>query len=138
MQQRRILKMSIFRPYSSSGRCSARGGQRFTSTNWRETVVSGWSVSIGTLLLVTSESTAEQCSPGFGGSTPVTLNLRMRVWLETVPHLLKHVGVDNVALVTHSAGTIYTLNTLLHHRHFLDSRRPYVAFLGLYTRSIGL
>jgi hypothetical protein len=68
----------------------------------------------------------------------VTLTLRMKVWLETVPVLLKHVGVEHVAFVTHSAGTIYTLNTLLYHRRFLHPREPYVAFLGSYKPSRSL
>ncbi|KAF2147799.1 hypothetical protein K461DRAFT_248700, partial [Myriangium duriaei CBS 260.36] len=71
--------------------------------------------------------------PSFGGSTPVTIDIRMRVWLETVPVLLQKVGVKHVALMTHSAGTIYTLNTLIHHRHFLDPRAPYAGFMSPYA-----
>ena len=65
-----------------------------------------------------------------GGSTPVAINIRMKVWLETVPALLQKLDVKNVSLMTHSAGTVYTLNTLLHHRAFLDPKVPSVAFLG--------
>jgi len=54
----------------------------------------------------------------------------MRVWLETVPALLQQLDIEHVALLTHSAGTIYTLNTLYHHRSLLDPKAPYVAFLG--------
>ena len=61
------------------------------------------------------------------------MNIRMRVWLETAPAILQRLDVKHVALVTHSAGTLYTLNTLLHHRSLLDPKAPYVAFLGSYT-----
>ncbi|GAM89996.1 hypothetical protein ANO11243_080360 [Dothideomycetidae sp. 11243] len=68
--------------------------------------------------------------PGFGGSTPVGLDVRMQVWLETVPVLLQKVGVKQIAaLLTHSAGTVYTLNTLAHYRSILDPKAPFVAFL---------
>ncbi|KIW16904.1 hypothetical protein PV08_04094 [Exophiala spinifera] len=68
--------------------------------------------------------------PGFGGSTPVQLDVRVAIWLETVPVLLHRLGVEHVSLVTHSAGTIYTLNTLLRYRSILDPKAPYVAFLA--------
>ena len=66
-----------------------------------------------------------------GGSTPVAINIRMKVWLETVPALLQKLDVEHVSLMTHSAGAMYTLNTLLHHRAFLDPKAPSVVFLGL-------
>lgn len=59
----------------------------------------------------------------------------MNTWLETVPVLLARLGVKHVAIVTHSAGTIYTLNTLTHYRSILHPENPYVAFLGLYHPS---
>ena len=62
----------------------------------------------------------------------MTINIRMRVWLETVPALLQRLDVEHVAIVTHSAGALYTLNTLFHHRALLDPKAPYVAFLGTY------
>jgi pimeloyl-ACP methyl ester carboxylesterase len=65
-----------------------------------------------------------------GGSTRVELNIRMPVWLETVPALLKKVNVEHVSIVTHSAGGVYTLNTLAKHRSILDPKAPYVALLG--------
>ncbi|KAL0262768.1 hypothetical protein SLS55_001741 [Diplodia seriata] len=68
--------------------------------------------------------------PAFGGSTPVPINIRMRIWLETVPALLQRLDIKHVAMVTHSAGTVYTLNTLCHHRSLLDPKAPYVAFLA--------
>ncbi|KAF2222960.1 hypothetical protein BDZ85DRAFT_274122 [Elsinoe ampelina] len=71
--------------------------------------------------------------PGFGGSTPVPLELRMNVWLETVPALLDRLQVEHVALLTHSAGAVYTLNTLIHHRRFLDPVTPFVGFIAPYV-----
>jgi len=65
-----------------------------------------------------------------GGSTPVNINIRMQVWLESVPAILRKLNIKHVSFMTHSAGTIYTLNSLLHHREFLDPKAPYVAFLG--------
>jgi hypothetical protein len=65
-----------------------------------------------------------------GGSTRVEPNIRMQVWLETVPILLERVKVEHVSIVTHSAGGIYTLNTLAKHRSILDPKAPYVALLG--------
>jgi hypothetical protein len=62
----------------------------------------------------------------------VAIDLRMRIWLETVPVLLQRLDIKHVALLTHSAGAMYTLNTLLHCRSFLDRKAPYVAFMGLY------
>ena len=65
-----------------------------------------------------------------GGSTPVSLDIRMQVWLETVPALLRKVNVKHVSIVTHSAGGVYTLNTLAKLRSILDPKAPYVALLG--------
>lgn len=65
-----------------------------------------------------------------GGSTPVPLNIRMRVWLETVPALLAKLNLEHVSLLTHSAGTVYTLDTLVHLPQILDPRAPYVGFIG--------
>ena len=47
-----------------------------------------------------------------------------------VPALLAHLHVKHIAIITHSNGTIYTLNTLLHLRHLLHPTRPFVAFLA--------
>lgn len=70
--------------------------------------------------------------PGIGGSTPVPIDQRIGVWLETVPRLLQHLDVtdEGVSLVSHSAGTIYLLNTLYYLREILHKERPYVAMLG--------
>ena len=62
----------------------------------------------------------------------MAINTRMRVWLETAPAILQRLDVKHVSIVTHSAGTLYTLNTLLQHRSLLDPKAPYVAFLGSY------
>lgn len=65
----------------------------------------------------------------------MTIDIRMRVWLETVPALLQQLNVEHVAIVTHSAGAIYTLNTLFRHRSILNPKAPYVALLGSYPFS---
>jgi hypothetical protein len=71
-----------------------------------------------------------------GGSTRVEANIRMQVWLETVPILLEKVNVEHVSIVTHSAGGIYTLNTLAEHRSILDPKAPYVALLGTHDINV--
>ncbi len=65
-----------------------------------------------------------------GGSTPVELKHRVATWLETVPIVLKQLDVERVALVSHSCGSIYLLNTLLHLPHILSPTKPYVAMLA--------
>ncbi|KAI9687397.1 MAG: hypothetical protein M1820_010466 [Bogoriella megaspora] len=67
--------------------------------------------------------------PSMGGSSPVPIAQRIPVWLETVPALLKALGIEHVSLMTHSAGTLFTLNTLYHIRHMLDPQRPFAAFM---------
>ncbi len=47
-----------------------------------------------------------------GHSTPVDPSLRLSVWLETVPVLMRTLGVQHLALLAHSCGVIYALNTL--------------------------
>lgn len=59
------------------------------------------------------------------------LRERLPVWLETVPALLQALDVKHVSLVSHSAGTLYLLNTLDTHRNILHPEAPYVALLGL-------
>ncbi|KAI7147850.1 6-phosphogluconolactonase, partial [Hortaea werneckii] len=68
--------------------------------------------------------------PGMGGSTPVRLDVRVNIWLETVPALLKALNVERVSLMCHSIGTIYALNTMYMLRDILDPRHPYVAFVA--------
>lgn len=71
--------------------------------------------------------------PGLGGSTRVDVPLRIPVWLETVPVLMELLGVKHVALVSHSCGSLYLLNTLYHLRHILSPTKPYVALMGKLT-----
>ncbi|KAL4757864.1 alpha/beta fold hydrolase [Aspergillus foveolatus] len=49
--------------------------------------------------------------PGMGASTDVPLAKRIDVWVDIVPRLLTHLGIPSVTLASHSAGTIYLLNT---------------------------
>ena len=73
---------------------------------------------------------ADARRPGMGGSTPVPLKVRMKVWLESVPALLQKLDVQHVSLLCHSAGTIYGLNTLYYLRDFLDPDRPLINIIG--------
>ncbi|KAK8082590.1 hypothetical protein PG996_001371 [Apiospora saccharicola] len=68
--------------------------------------------------------------PGMGHSTNVPLSQRLAVWLETATALLKHLGIDHVALVSHSAGTIYNLNLLYRFRDILSPTKPFVALFA--------
>ena len=68
--------------------------------------------------------------PGKGGSTAVSLDIRMTVWLETIPALLNALDVRHVSLMSHSAGTMYALNTIYHLRYLLDPQRPYLALVA--------
>ena len=70
-------------------------------------------------------------SPGMGNTAEVPIDQRIPIWLELVPKLLSHLSIDHVALLSHSSGTIYLLNTLYHCRDILHPERPYVAFLGI-------
>lgn len=74
--------------------------------------------------------------PGMGGSTLVPLNIRIKVWLETVPALLEHLKISHVSVVCHSAGTIYALNTLYHFRELLDPQAPYVGLLAPWVDNV--
>ncbi len=74
--------------------------------------------------------------PAMGGSTPVAIDIRMKVWLKTVPALLQKLDIKHVSLMRHSAGAVYTLNTLLQYWTFLDPKVPSVVFLGL-SQAVG-
>ena len=50
--------------------------------------------------------------PGMGGSTPVKPSLRLPVWLETVPILMRTIKAKHVSVSAHSCGVIYALNTI--------------------------
>lgn len=68
--------------------------------------------------------------PGVGGTQAVPLDQRIATWLDMVSALLDHVKIKNVHLASHSAGTIFALNALLHLRHLFHPTRPYVALFG--------
>ncbi|KAF2721890.1 hypothetical protein K431DRAFT_320132 [Polychaeton citri CBS 116435] len=68
--------------------------------------------------------------PGMGGSTPVDISQRIPVWLETVPILLQTLDIQHVSLVTHSAGTMYLLNTIHRYPEILDPKAPYIAVMA--------
>jgi pimeloyl-ACP methyl ester carboxylesterase len=68
--------------------------------------------------------------PGMGASTDVPLTQRIAVWVDMLPRLLAHLGIPRVSLVSHSAGTIYLLNTWAHCREIVS---PKIAFLGIST-----
>ncbi|KAI0520716.1 hypothetical protein F5B22DRAFT_48601 [Xylaria bambusicola] len=68
--------------------------------------------------------------PGFGGTTSdVPLSDRVRVWLDIVETLLKHLAIRYVSVVGYSGGSIYAMNVVFHLRHLLHPVRPYVALL---------
>lgn len=66
-----------------------------------------------------------------GRSTNVPLEQRIPVWIELVPYLLQHLGIRHVSLASHSAGTMFLLNTLQDCRDVLHPDRPFVALLGM-------
>ena len=47
-----------------------------------------------------------------------------------MPKVLKAIGIKHVALMSHSAGTIYNLNLLWHYRGILHPTRPQIFFFG--------
>lgn len=57
------------------------------------------------------------------------------MWLELVPLLLDKLNVKHVSLVSHSAGTMYLLNTLWYHRKYLDPVAPYAALITPWVHS---
>ncbi|KAJ5206706.1 hypothetical protein N7472_003154 [Penicillium cf. griseofulvum] len=68
--------------------------------------------------------------PGMGNFTEVPLAQRVSIWIETVPRLLAHLGIRHVSLASHSAGTIYLLNTLYYCRDILYPEKPMVSLLA--------
>ncbi|KAL4910623.1 hypothetical protein BDW74DRAFT_141503 [Aspergillus multicolor] len=50
--------------------------------------------------------------PGIGGSTGVRVEERIDAWVDMLPRFLEQLGIRRVSLVSHSAGTVYLLNTL--------------------------
>jgi pimeloyl-ACP methyl ester carboxylesterase len=65
--------------------------------------------------------------PGMGASTDVPLNQRVTSWVDLVPRLLAHLDIARVNLVSHSAGTVFLLNTLAQCRELVN---PEVFLLG--------
>lgn len=68
--------------------------------------------------------------PGIGGSEAVPLEYRILTWVDLVPALLSHLDIKCVSLLSHSAGIMYMLSTILHLRHILNPQRPYAAFIS--------
>ncbi|XRM48202.1 hypothetical protein ABZX51_011136 [Aspergillus tubingensis] len=68
--------------------------------------------------------------PGIGGSTPVPPGQRVQVWLETVSAVLEHLSIKHVVPISHSAGTIYILNLLMHRRDLLCPKRPMAVLMA--------
>lgn len=66
--------------------------------------------------------------PGIGASTPVCIEERIPAYLEMIPKLLAHLGIEHVSLAAHSFGTIYAINFLLLYPQLVHPERPYVAF----------
>ncbi|PYI17422.1 hypothetical protein BO99DRAFT_434485 [Aspergillus violaceofuscus CBS 115571] len=69
-------------------------------------------------------------SPGIGGSTPVPIEKRVSVWLESVTALLDYLSISHVVPISHSAGTIYLLNLLVHKRDLLWPQTPIAILLA--------
>ncbi|KAJ4147064.1 hypothetical protein LMH87_001616 [Akanthomyces muscarius] len=67
---------------------------------------------------------------GIGQSTDVPIAQRISTWVEVVPKLLAHLDIPHVALASHSAGTIYLLNTLYSCRQILSPTRPYAVLMA--------
>lgn len=65
--------------------------------------------------------------PGMGASTDVPLAHRVDTWIEVLPKVLSHLKIPRVSLVSHSAGTIYLLNTWARCR---DCINPVAAVIG--------
>ncbi|KAJ6786229.1 hypothetical protein PWT90_04901 [Aphanocladium album] len=68
--------------------------------------------------------------PGYGGTEEVEVQDRLRVWRDAIPALLRHLNIKNVSVGSHSAGTVYALDFILHHPEFLHPERPYLAMAG--------
>ncbi len=69
--------------------------------------------------------------PGMGYSTDVPLRQRLNTWIELVPYFLAHLKIEHVTLASHSAGTIYLLNTLIRCRNILHPITPLVFLIGM-------
>ncbi|KAI6785919.1 uncharacterized protein J7T54_006258 [Emericellopsis cladophorae] len=67
---------------------------------------------------------------GFGETKNVPLASRISAWTAVMPRFLEALGIKHVALLSHSAGTMYNLNLLWHHREILHPTRPMIFFLA--------
>ncbi|KEQ92145.1 hypothetical protein AUEXF2481DRAFT_432976 [Aureobasidium subglaciale EXF-2481] len=67
--------------------------------------------------------------PGFGASTPVELSKRVDVFLDAVTAVLENLRVKTVALMSHSAGTIYLANVLIRLSQFLHPEWPFAGVM---------
>ncbi|OKL62453.1 hypothetical protein UA08_02901 [Talaromyces atroroseus] len=65
--------------------------------------------------------------PGMGGTDAVPGESRIRICREVVIALLDKLSIQHVCLAAHSGGTVYALDTLLHHPGILSPSRPYLA-----------
>jgi hypothetical protein len=117
---RALVQQSI--PYSRNRQACKR--------LWRSSYRSGEVCCCVKPVLSSEQDPDTPFRPGAGGSTPVALNIRMKVWLETVPALLRKTNVKHVSLITHSAGGVYTFNTLAELRSILDPKAPFVGLLA--------
>jgi pimeloyl-ACP methyl ester carboxylesterase len=63
----------------------------------------------------------------------VPLDQRVNTWLEIVPAVLEKLGVEHVALMSHSAGTFYAFNTAVMLPHLMVPWKAYMACLGMFT-----
>ncbi|KAI4725807.1 hypothetical protein E4T49_06410 [Aureobasidium sp. EXF-10728] len=69
--------------------------------------------------------------PGFGGSTAVSVDQRVQTWLRMVEAVVKELDVQRFAIMAHSAGTVYAVNTAVHLSHLLHPKNPVIALFGL-------
>nr|POE90241.1 hypothetical protein CFP56_20708 [Quercus suber] len=127
-------------PYYFAAQCSAAAGMRLIWIIWQSVSACAAFALIGkyfspSLVHELDRSLAHPFRPGKGGSHPISsLSERVPLWLETVPLVLKDLGIERLAAVmSHSAGTIYALNTLYHLRHLLALDNPIVAMIAPYV-----
>ncbi|KAH8753682.1 Alpha/Beta hydrolase protein [Hyaloscypha finlandica] len=68
--------------------------------------------------------------PSFGASTPVRLDQRLAIFLETVPALLAHLHIPHISLASHSSGTLFALNLLAAHPDLLSPAHPTITLIS--------
>lgn len=73
---------------------------------------------------------------GFGKTPNVALEDRIDTYVAVVPKFLESLGVKHVALLSHSAGTLFNLNLLWHCRQILDPVHPRIFFFGKSIRRL--